>query len=131
MLVPNFIMLFIIVILLSMIIQRYYDKKELSENVERYQKIYQYLLNDTSLIRNKKPILWIHIPYECNSRKWLDFNSRKTMELNQPYLYLTVQSIIKHCEDSFNICLIDDSSFSKIIPNWNVDMKIISNRLRT
>lgn len=127
MLVPNFIMLFIIVILLSMIIQRYYDKKELSENVERYQKIYQYLLNDTSLIRNKKPILWIHIPYECNSRKWLDFNSRKTMELNQPYLYLTVQSIIKHCEDSFNICLIDDSSFSKIIPNWNVDMKIISN----
>jgi len=127
MFVLNYIMLFVIVILLSMLLQRYYDKKEKHENMERYHTIFQYLLNDTSLIRNKKPILWVHIPYESNSRKWLDFNSRKTMELNQPYLYLTVQSIIKNCEDSFNICLIDDSSFSKIIPNWTVDMKIISN----
>lgn len=127
MFVLNYIMLFVIVILLSMILQRYYDKKEKNENVERYNTIFQYLLNDTSLIKNKKPILWIHIPYESNSRKWIDFNSRKTMELNQPYLYLTVQSIIKNCDDSFNICLIDDSSFSKIIPNWTVDMKIISN----
>lgn len=127
MFVLNYIMLFIIVILMTMLIQRYYDKKELRENADRTSFIQQYLLNDTSLIRSKKPMLWIHIPYEYNTRKWVDFNSRKTKELNQPYLYLTVQSIIKHCEESFNICLIDDSSFSKIIPNWTVDMKIISN----
>ena len=126
MLVLNYIMLFVIVIVLSMLIQRYYDKKEILENKERYRTIQHYLLSDTSLGRSKKPILWVHIPYECNSRNWLDFNSRKTLELNQPYLYLTIQSIIKNCDESFNICLIDDNSFSRVIPNWSIDMKLIS-----
>jgi hypothetical protein len=129
MLVLNYILLFVIIIIMLMLLQRYYDKKEILENKERMQSIHHYLLSETSLVKNKKPLLWIHIPYEFNSRNWLDFNSRKTLELNQPYLYLTIQSIIQNCDDSFNICLIDDHSFSKIIPNWKVDMKLISDPL--
>jgi hypothetical protein len=38
-----------------------------------------------------------------------------------------VKSIIKQCEDSFHICLIDDDSFSKLLPEWSIDMTKISN----
>jgi hypothetical protein len=70
--------------------------------------------------------LWIHVPYEYNSRQWLSFGSRSSFNLNQPYLYLTVRSIIKHCEESFTVCIIDDSSFKKLIPGWNINMNTIS-----
>ena len=43
-------------------------------------------------------------------------------DLNQPYLHLVIQSIIDKCGDDFHICLIDDESFSKLIPSWNVDI---------
>ena len=29
---------------------------------------------------------------------------------------------MKYCGDSFKICLIDDSSFEKIIPDWTIQM---------
>jgi hypothetical protein len=131
MLILDYILLFVIVIILSMLLQRYYEKKERLETKDRYISIRNYLLNETSLGKNKKPLLWIHIPYEYNSRNWLDFNSRKSLELNQPYLYLTVQSIIEKCDDDFNICLIDDAAFSKIIPNWEINMKLISDPILT
>jgi hypothetical protein len=86
----------------------------------------QYLLKNISLEKTKKPILWIHIPHEYNSRNWIDFGSRSSFELNQPYLHLTVKSIIKHCDESFKIVLIDDNSFSDIIPDWNINIDILS-----
>jgi hypothetical protein len=42
--------------------------------------------------------------------------------LNQPYLHLTIKTIIDHCGDDFNICLIDDETFSKLIPGWDIDV---------
>jgi hypothetical protein len=114
MLVFDYILLFVIVILLSMLLQRYYDKKEIKESKEMYVSIHHYLLNETSLVKNKKPLLWVHIPYEYNTRNWLDFNSRKSLELNQPYLYLTVRSIITQSGESFTICMIDDNAFKKL-----------------
>ena len=131
MIVVDYLLLFVIIILLSMLLQRYYEKKEQRVTKDRFLSIQNYLLNETSLGVSKKPILWIHIPYEYNSRNWVDFSSRKTLELNQPYLYMTVQTIIEKCEDSFNICLFDDSSFSKIIPNWKINMKTISDPILT
>ena len=50
----------------------------------------------------------------------VDFHSRNTNNLNQPYLHLTIQSIIDHCSNDFHICLIDDDSFSKLIPEWDI-----------
>jgi hypothetical protein len=96
------------------------------ENKDNYEAIQKYLLDDVTLGKSKKPILWIHVPYEYNSRKWLSFGSRSSFDLNQPYLYLTVRSIIKHCDQSFTICIFDDNSFQKLIPGWNIDMSRLS-----
>ena len=124
--ITNLIILFAIFVLLGFLYKRYEDKCMREENEETYDAIQKYLLDDVTLGKTKKPILWIHVPYEYNSRQWLSFGSRSSIELNQPYLYLTVRSIIKQCEDSFTICIFDDQSFQKLLPSWNIDMSKIS-----
>jgi len=84
--------------------------------------IRKYLLNDSPLYGYNKPKLWIHSTYEYNARKWKSFGSRSSTDLNQPYIHLTIQSIIHHCGDDFNICLIDDDSFSQLIPGWKINV---------
>jgi hypothetical protein len=34
---------------------------------------------------------------------------------------------MKHCDQSFTICIIDDNSFEKLLPGWSIDMSKISN----
>lgn len=89
-----------------------------SKHDQDNELIRKYLLNDTPLFGRDKPKLWIHSKYEMNSRKWKGFHSRNSMDLNQPYLYLTIQSIVNHCGNDFHICLIDDHCFSDLIPDW-------------
>jgi len=120
-----FILLFIL-IGVGILYKRFEDKWKSQDTEEEYSMVKKYLLDDVSISKSKKPILWIHIPYEYNSRKWLSFVSRSSFDLNQPYLYLTVKSIINQCSNSFTICIIDDKSFAKLIPGWNIDMSIIS-----
>ena len=104
------------------------DKLNQQETMNNENFIQKYLLNQP-LGQVTKPILWIHIPYEYNSRHWLSFGSRSSFELNQPYLYLCVKSIVQHCKDSFHICLIDDHSFVKLIPDFSISMKNLSTPL--
>jgi hypothetical protein len=122
----NYIYLFVILIVLWFLYNRYEDKRAIEENVGNYDAIQKYLLNESSLADTKKPILWIPITYEYNARNWISFGSRSSFELNQPYMYLTVRSIINQCQDSFHICIIDDDSFGKILPNWTVNMRSIA-----
>lgn len=65
--------------------------------------------------RNKTP-LWIHIPFELNSRNWNSFSDRSNTNLNQPYIHLCIQSLIMHCNEDMNVCIIDDNSFDKLLP---------------
>lgn len=123
----NLFILFFILIVLGILYKKFEDKRITEENEENYEAIQKYLLNDVTLAKSKKPILWIHIPYEYNSRKWLSFGSRSSFDLNQPYLYLTVKSIITQCSQSFTICIIDDNAFNKLIPGWSIDMTRITN----
>lgn len=104
---------------------RYEEKNKLSESQETYNSIRNYLLNESSLAKSKKPILWLHVPYRINARKWADFSSRNTNNLNQPYLSLCVKSIIDKCGNDFHICLIDDDSFGNLIPDWMTNMSRI------
>jgi hypothetical protein len=105
---------------IGVLYDRYKRKEEKQDRMTDYDMIQKYILNDDSTLRNsKKPILWIHIDLEKNARSWESFGSRTSMELNQPYMFLTVRSLIQKCGDSFNVCLIDDSSFHKIIPGWS------------
>jgi hypothetical protein len=93
--------------------------------------IREYLLNESPLYGYNRPKMWIHSKYEVNARKWRDFQSRNTTDLNQPYLYLVIKTIIDHCGADFNICLIDDESFSKLIPYWDVDVANLAEPFRS
>lgn len=105
-----------------------YNKNELEMIAENDNVIIKdYLLKDIKKDKLKKPILWIHIPYEKNSRSWDSFYSRSNEEINQPYIYFCVKSIIDKCGKSFHVCIIDDNSFEKLLPNWNIDMNKLSN----
>jgi hypothetical protein len=130
MLVFNYIILFVILISLGILYQKYLEKQSKTTSFDEYHEIKKYLLNDKTLDKSKKPLLWIHIPYEVNARDWLSFGSRNSTELNQPYLYLTVKSIIKNCDESFNIILIDDNTFKKLIPNWNINVNILADPMK-
>jgi len=92
------------------------------KNSNDYELIKKYVLNDSPLYGYNRPKLWIHTKYEINARKWKDFYSRNSTDLNQPYIHLTIRSIINHCGNDFNICLIDDDTFSKILPEWDIDI---------
>jgi hypothetical protein len=130
MLVANYIILFVILIALGILYQKYLEKQSRTTSFDDYGEIKKYLLKDKTLDKSKKPILWIHIPHEYNARNWLSFGSRSSNELNQPYLYLTVKSIIKNCDESFKIVMIDDGSFEKLIPSWNINMSILADPIK-
>lgn len=134
--INNLLILFFILILLGFLNKRFEEKRSRENSSENYKAIQTYLLDDANVLgKSKKPILWIHIPYEYNSRNWVNFGSRNTYDLNQPYLYLTIKSILSKCDKSFKICIVDDTSFKKLIPNWDINMSIISspvlNNIRT
>ena len=125
----NLTILFIILIVLGFLYRKFEDKRIKKEEKNDYKTIQDYLLTTPSPLvddKDKRPVMWIHVPYEYNSRNWISFGSRSSMDLNQPYLYLTVKSIINQCKDTFRIVIIDDSSFEKIIPDWSINMKKIS-----
>ena len=131
MLVANYIILLIILISLGILYQKYLEKQSRTGTFDDYGEIKKYLLKDKTLDKSKKPILWIHIPHEYNSRNWLSFGSRSSYDLNQPYLYLTVKSIIKNCDQSFNIVIIDDGTFGKLIPNWSINMDTLADPMKS
>jgi hypothetical protein len=106
-------------------------KQGLTSNDAENEMIRQYLLNDSPLYGMNRPKLWIHTTYEKNARQWKDFYSRNSTDLNQPYIHLTIKSIINHCGGEFNICLIDDESFTRLLPDWKVDLVSIPTPLRS
>lgn len=120
--------IFLIILFVIGFLYKRYEEKIDKENMEINNNfIQQYLLGDEDTLQeNKKPILWIPINYEYNARKWSSFGSRSSFELNQPYIYLTMISIINNCSGSFKICIVDDNSFDILLPGWNVNMSYIS-----
>lgn len=132
----NYVFCFAFLFIIAFLYHRHENKK-IREKTRGthfdYNQLQQYLLTGDDLINHSdkitKPILWICLKYEYNSRNWKSFGSRSSFDLNQPYLYLTVRSLIQQCGESFHICIIDSSSFSKLIPQWNIEMKKISEPL--
>lgn len=113
--------LFFILMTIGVFYRRYDDKLIRESKNRNDDAIRDYLLTDPDklgAISVSKPILWIPIVYTYNSRKWESFGSRSSYDLNQPYIYLIVKSIISYCKDSFNICLVDDNSYKRLMPDW-------------
>jgi hypothetical protein len=126
----NYIYSLLLLIGANALYSMYKKQNVKEEDREDYEIVKKYLLNDSSLAKSKKPIIWIHNVYDINARHWLSFGSRNSTELNQPYLYLTIKSIIDQCGEDFNVCLIDDSSFKNILPGWTIDLNQIGDPLR-
>ena len=99
--------------------------------VDDYANIKQYLLNDSDLFNGHKPKIWVHSKFEYNARKWQSFHSRSSYDLNQPYIHLTIKTIIDHCGADFHVCLIDDQTFSKLLPEWDIDLSRIAEPLKS
>ena len=122
--------MFILLTLIGYLYEKYKLKYEPDEELKKYDMVKHFLLNGDSIFGNK-PLLWIHSSHPINHRWWPSFNSRNTKLLNQPYKISCVETIIKYCSDSFHICLIDDQSFSKLIPNWSINMEKIGNPVKS
>lgn len=101
------------------------------DDEKNYELVKQYLLSESSLSNSRKPIMWIHIPHEINARKWQDFYSRNSTNVNRPYLYLTIKSIVDKCGGNFNVCMITDESFANIIPGWTVDLERVADPVKS
>lgn len=125
----KYIIIFIIITVIGILYDKYNKKMERLNMTNDYDLVKKYLLNEEAFSTNT-PIIWVHLDYQVNSRKWLNFGSRNTKELNQPYKYITIQSIVNKSKGKFNVCLINDDSFSKLIPGWNIDIQRISNPMK-
>jgi len=127
----HYIIPIIVLIATSFLYDQYKIKVEKDDEYKNYDLVKKYLLNGSSLAKSKKPIIWVHVQSDTNSRHWVNFNSRNTSDINQPYLYFTLKSIIDKCGSDFNICVIDDNTFEKIIPGWSVEMKLIADPIKS
>ena len=105
----SYIYSLILSMLLGFLYNRYKKSYDLDEEMSSYAMVNKFLVgNDEtidnkddglSLAKSKKPILWIHMNYDINARWWSSFYSRNSTDLNQPYLYLTIKSIIMLAEN--------------------------------
>ena len=120
----------IIALIVGIFYKRFIDKYDKEDELKRYELIKHFLLNESDIATSSLPILWIHVPYELNSRSWESFNSRTSKELNLSHIQLTISSIIKHCGNDFKICLIDDKSFIKLIPGWSHDLDSVGSPVK-
>ena len=116
----------IAILAVGKVYKKWMKKNDSVQQSKTYELVREYLLNESSLAKSEKPIMWIHIPHEINARNWINFNSRNTNDVNRPYLYLSIKSIVDNCSKSFNICLINDKTFSKILPGWTIDLEDVA-----
>ena len=129
--VKNYVLGSLITLTAAILYEKYIRHDKKLQEMTNQDLIRRFLLNGDSLADSKKPIIWIHVAHEKNSRWWQSFYSRNTEYLNQPYLFLTVRSIIQHCADSFNICLIDDESFSILLDDWKHDVSKMADPVKS
>lgn len=135
--IRKLIIIFILFIGVSFIYKRLKLDETTRTNAYYHNMIEKFLLNKDNLGSANKPILWVYLQNDTpitpsvNSRFWLNFGSRTTNNLNQPYQKLTIQSIINKCSDDFNVCLIDNSAFNVLLPNWNLDLNKMAQPIKS
>lgn len=81
------------------------------------------------LTNTKKRKLWIHIPHEKNSRKWVNFGERNSYDLNQPYMLLCLKSIIDNCAENYDIIIFNDTNMCDILADMEIDLSKLSGSL--
>ena len=123
----NIIYLFLLIIIVLLFVNQinnYYTSKN------KYELLKNHLFEYSNIAKIDKPLLWVYIDFEKNARQWIDFNTKNSNNLNKPYIYLTLKSIIDNCSDSFHVVIIDENCFSNLIPGWNIELDKLSNPLK-
>ena len=124
----NIILIIVFAIISQYLYRSYKLTEELFESIEHYQLVSDYFIGEK--MSKRKPILWIHTSTELNARNWESFYSRSNNKLNQPYLQITMKSIYDKCNDSFNVCLIDDDIFRRLL-SWNIDLEDLAEPMKS
>ena len=129
----NYIVFFVLIIGVGSLYKTW-EIKELQKDKGRTNThIKEFLLNrsnnqDFDIFT--RPFLWIHVDNELNARNWESFGSRGNRNLNKPYVYYCIKTIIQKCDKIFNICLIDDTSYKRLLDNWTIDFAAMDVTLR-
>jgi hypothetical protein len=126
----KYVTVFMIITVSGILYDRYKKKYLGDDELKNNSLVEKYLLNDMTEL-GKKPIIWVHTDYEVNARAWSSFGSRNTKKLNKRYIELCVESIIKYCGQSFNVVLINDSSFSNLIPGWTIELNRLADPVKS
>jgi hypothetical protein len=124
------LMVFVILTALGILYQKYKSRYEPDHELSKHDLIQKFLLNKSGDM-DTKPILWIHSTHEVNARIWDNFGSRNSIKLNQPYILSCIETIVKYCGKSFNICLVDDTSFKYLIPDWDISVRKLPDPIRS
>lgn len=119
---------FVFITVSSILYDKYKQKQEKKQIEKTYDLVSKYLIDD--IPNDSQNIIWVHVDQEINSRKWLHWGSRNTTNINQPFLNLTLKSIIQQANGEFKVCIIDDNSFQKIIPGFTFDLSSIPEHAR-
>ena len=128
----EYVLFGVIIILCTIVIFKYYRDEYLEEKNEFHNEtvdINVYFYTDSYIKKSKQRKLWIHIPFEKNSRKWDNFGSRTSTNLNLAYMILCIKSVIDYCGSSYDIIIIDDTNFSDLLKN-DIDMSKLSGALK-
>jgi len=123
------ILLVTIGLLSKYLYNEYQESEDMFDSYEQYNLVSDYYIGGTKMNR-RKPILWIHTTTDRNNRNWMSFGSRSTTTLNQPYLQITMKSIYDKCKKSFNIVLIDDDTFRRLL-SWNIDLDDLADPVKS
>lgn len=127
----RYVLYIIVLISVGILYEKYKQHNDKEDDERQYDLVRKYLLNNSSLARSHLPIIWIHASKEVNARWWPSFYSRNTKCVNQPYEFITIKSIIDKCGESFNVCLIDDATFGKLIPDWHIDLDRVAEPVKS
>lgn len=128
----NYLIIGVIMVIFTILSFKYYRDKYVDEKNDFHNEfvdIDSYFYSDSYVKQSKRRKLWIHIPFEKNSRKWDNFGSRTSTDLNLAYMILCMKSIIDYCGSSYDIIIIDDTNFANLLKN-DIDMSKLSGSLK-
>ena len=98
----NYIYTIIIILIISYTFDKFQKKILPDEELGDNDLVNKYLLRTTDTFDNR-PIIWIHSDNNKNA-----------------YIRCCLESIMRKCNSSFRICIIDDDTFKVLLPNWEV-----------
>jgi hypothetical protein len=118
---------FCVVTVVGYLYDNYNKKIAREQQIDNYDIVRKHLLGEKPLhLEFHKPTIWVHLDYERNSRNWGSFYTRSSNDINFPFIYCALSTIVRNCSTEFNICFLNDDSFKNVLPNWNIDMSKLS-----